>query len=473
MWATRQLGAGVDVRHHGVVRDRPSILHCDLDAFFAAVEQRDKPSLRGRPVVVGGLGRRGVVATASYEARAFGIHSAMPMAEARRRCPSAAFLAGRFPVYRAASDEVMAIMRGLTSLVEPVSLDEAYLDLAGAGERESDAALVAATLREQVRRSTGLTMSVGVGTSKLMAKLASEMAKPDGIEVVAPGTELELLSELPVRRLPGVGAATEQRLAGMGIRTVAQVRDLTDTELVAALGSAHGLGLAALAQAHDTRKVEPIREAKSVSVEDTFEDDVTDRVLLEAVLRRMVEHLSRRLRAHGTSGRTVTLKARNADFTTLTRSTTLPGPTDEVRTLAGPVLAMFDEVDLGLGLRLVGVGVSGLSPWTQPSLLDAADDESPHLDSQAASTPVAARPAPARRPAPPPSAPRWEPGADVVHEQRGRGWVWGSGRGRVTVRFETRDTEPGPVCTFDHLEPRLRLLAAGHSVGTAEGHEGR
>ena len=243
------------------VRSRPSILHLDLDAFFAAVEQRDKPSLRGKPVVVGGLGPRGVVSTASYEARVFGVHSAMPTAEARSRCPHAAFLAGRFSAYRAVSDIVMATLRDLSPLVEPLSLDEAFVDLDGGEPRELSVPVVrslAEHLRADIHERTGITASVGAATSKLMAKIASEHAKPDGLVMVEPGEELDLLHPLPIRALPGVGPATATRLTRMGVRTVGDLARTPEAELIDALGAAHGRGLHALAHARDDRPVSSI-----------------------------------------------------------------------------------------------------------------------------------------------------------------------------------------------------------------------
>ena len=245
------------------------MLHLDLDAFYAAVEQRDKPSLRGRPVVVGGLGPRGVVSTASYEARRYGVRSAMSMAEARRRCPQAAFLVGRFPAYRAVSEVVMAALRELSPLVEPLSLDEAFVDLAAGPSPDLSTAGVTATataLRREIREQTGLTASVGAATSKLMAKIASEQAKPDGLAVIAPGTELDVLRPLPVRSLSGVGPTTASRLTRLGVKTVGDLDRITEAELVDLLGEAHGRSLYRLARADDTRPVMAERESKSVSV---------------------------------------------------------------------------------------------------------------------------------------------------------------------------------------------------------------
>jgi DNA polymerase-4 len=417
-----------------VPRTSASILHLDLDAFFAAVEQRDKPSLRGKPVIVGGIGPRGVVATASYEARAFGVRSAMRTVEARARCPHAAFLGGRFSVYREASRRVMERLREESELVEPLSLDEAYVDLAAAPGFDHDRIdeLVADLRADIVRVTGGLTASVGVASSKLMAKIASELNKPDGVFVVAPGTEADLLGPMAVSVIPGVGPATNERLRQLGIATVNDVRRLSEDDLVRTLGAAHGASLWSLARAIDDRPVVAEREAKSLSVEDTFAHDVTDRTQLTQIVERMASTVTARLHRNGWSARTVTLKARRHDFTTLSRSTTLPAPTDSANTITGMATGLLKGIDLAGGLRLVGVGVSGLTDWVQPDLFEPAEDEPP-------AEPVAEAPV-----VPTP----WFPGQDVHHDEHGDGWVWGAGLGRVTVRFETRETKPGRVVTF-------------------------
>src|SRR3954447_6132786 len=291
-----------------------SVLHLDLDAFFAAVEQRDKPSLRGKPVVVGGVGGRGVVATASYEARRFGVHSAMSTREARSRCPHAAFLTGRFHAYRDASTVVMGLLREASPLVEPLSLDEAFVDLAAAGLDDLEVPSVTAfaeELRARVAHATGgLTASVGIGSSKFIAKVASDLDKPDGLVVVAPGTERELLRPMSVTVIPGVGPATAERLRRVGIHTVADLEEVSLEELVRLLGKAHGHGLFLLARAQDDRPVMPERETKSVSAEGTYDTDLTDRRLMEALVSRQAQNVAERLRKSGLSGRTITLKVR-------------------------------------------------------------------------------------------------------------------------------------------------------------------
>ncbi len=431
------------------MRPEPTILHVDLDAFFAAVEQRDKPSLRGKPVVVGGVGGRGVVATASYEARAFGVHSAMSTAEARRRCPNAAFLAGRFHAYRDASRAVMELLRSVGPLVEPLSMDEAFVDLESADLPDHSVTSVSAlgrTLKEQVHEVTGgLTGSVGIGSSKLIAKIASDLDKPDGLVVVAPGMERDLLRPMQVTVIPGVGPATAERLRRVGVHTVEELEQLTEEELVRLLGRAHGTGLFAMARAQDDRRVEPQREAKSVSVEDTYDTDHVDKRLLEALLDRQAAKVTERLRKARLSGRTVSIKVRLHDFSTLSRSATLPEPSDDGRQIARLARRMLAELDTSSGVRLLGVGVSGLATWIQEDLFADYEEETAVLDEV---TEAAALAAVSRHRG-------WVPGMDVVHAVHGRGWVWGSGRGVVTVRFETAETGPGRVLSFATDDPDL------------------
>lgn len=433
------------------MRAHASILHLDLDAFFASVEQRDKPSLRGKPVIVGGVGGRGVVSTASYEARKYGVHSAMSTREARARCPHAAFLTGRFDAYREASGLVMALLREVSPLVEPLSLDEAFVDLAAADLPDLELGTVSALaeeLRAQVRAQTGgLTASVGVGSSKFIAKVASELDKPDGLTVVPAGAEQELLRPMAVQVIPGVGPATAQRLRAAGIHTVADLEAVSEAEVIRLLGRAHGHGLYLLARAQDDRPVVPERETKSISVEDTYDTDLTDRKLMEGLLTRQARIVTGRLRKHGFSGRTVTIKVRLHDFTTLSRSTTLAGPTDSSALIGRLARGLLAEVDTSGGVRLLGVGVSGLADWIQDDLFGSVTTSEEDEDDAA----VAALP-PRRRVV-------WSPGMDVVHGTHGPGWVWGSGRGVVTVRFETASTGPGPVRSFAADDPLLKPAA--------------
>ena len=337
------------------------ILHVDLDAFYASVEVLHDPTLAGRPVLVGGTGPRGVVAAASYEARRFGIHSAMPMGRARRLCPEAVVLSPRFDAYGEASAAVMAILRSFTPLVEPLALDEAFLDVSGARRLFGSAPEVGAAIRARVRSETGLTASVGVGTTKLMAKLASEQAKPDGLLAVEPGTELDFLHPLPVERLWGVGPKTLARLQRFGVRSVGDLAALPESTLVGALGQAAGAGLHALAWNRDERRVEPDRETKSIGQEETFPRDVHALEPLRHEARRMAERVGRRLREKGLAGRTVTLKVRYHDFHTITRSATVPEPVSASPDIARLALGLLERVELGGGVRLLGVSVRNLT----------------------------------------------------------------------------------------------------------------
>ncbi|MDQ6526470.1 DNA polymerase IV [Nocardioides sp. LHD-245] len=439
------------------MRAHASVLHLDLDAFFAAVEQRDKPSLRGKPVIVGGTGGRGVVSTASYEARVFGVRSAMSTREARARCPHAAYLSGRFEAYRSTSAAVMAVLRACSPLVEPLSLDEAFVDLAQADLPDLEVATVTALaeeLRARVREATGgLTASVGIASSKFLAKIASDLRKPDGLVVIQPGTELDLLRPLHVSVIPGVGPATVERLRRAGVHTVAELERVSQDELVRLVGKAQGGALFHLARAEDDRPVVADRETKSVSVEGTYENDLTDRSQMAAIITRQAGEVAKRLRSSGLSGRTVTIKVRLYDFTTLNRSSTLPAPTDDPGTVARLARTLLEDLDTSGGVRLLGVGVSGLADWIQEDLFAA---EGPEPGAETPAEPE--EPEEAREPDQAGARWRsatWAPGMDVVHAEHGRGWVWGSGRGVVTVRFETADTPPGPVRSFRADDPDL------------------
>ncbi len=413
------------------VRNEPTVLHLDMDAFYASVEQLHKPSLRGRPVVVGWLGPRGVVATASYEARLHGVRSAMSMAEARRRCPQAVYLAPRFQAYSAISARVMDLLRELSPAVEPISLDEAFVDLAagisGGLDTQSVEAL-AARLKVDVRARTGLTASIGAGTSKLVAKIASDSGKPDGLIVVAPGEERALLDPLPVRALWGVGPASAERLRKIGVTRVGQLAELPAERLIALFGASRGRGLHELARGVDSRPVVADREIKSISVEDTFPVDLVDAGRLVSELDMLARRLAGRLRSRGRSGRTVTLKVRRHDFATIARSATLPGPTDNDTTIMDVARRLLESVEVEGGVRLLGIGVSSLAEVVQQDMFDSTQTEG----SSAHETPVEDQP-PAT----------WFPGCDVVHDRHGRGWVERIEQDAVTVRFETPDTPPG------------------------------
>jgi DNA polymerase-4 len=348
----------------------PTILHVDMDAFFAAVEIRRHPELRGRPVVVGGAGPRGVVAAASYEARAHGVHSAMPGVRARRLCPDAVFLPGDHAHYAEVSARVMAVFRRMTPLVEPISLDEAFLDVAGARRLLGSPVELAHRIRGEVLAEEGLTCSVGVARVKFLAKLASEAAKPratpdgprpgPGVVVVDPGHERSFLHPLPVQALWGVGPATLARLARLGITTVGHLAETPEPALVAALGRAAGLHLHALANVVDPRPVVADQAVKSVSHEETFARDLTRADLIGIELLRLADAVATRLRAAGTAGRTVGVKVRFGDFRTITRSSTLSEPTDATHEITRVARTLLDGIDVTQGIRLLGVSVTQL-----------------------------------------------------------------------------------------------------------------
>lgn len=434
------------------MRSTASILHLDLDAFYAAVEQRDKPSLRGKAVVVGGAGPRGVVATASYEARVFGVRSAMSGTEARRRAPNAAFLGGRFDAYRQSSRIVMQLLREVSPVVEPLSLDEAFVDLAGSGWDQTEIARHVEELRaELTRRTAGLTGSVGVGSSKFIAKLASEAAKPDGMRIIAPGAELDFIQDMPIRAIPGIGPATEGRLVTIGITTVADIRAADPAELVRELGRSSGESLYALSFARDSRGVEAQREAKSISTEDTFATDITDPERLREFLRRDARSVAARMHKAGVFARTISIKVRFGDFSTITRARSLGGATDRAETLIQVGEDLLREVDVREGVRLLGIGTSNFTAAAQEQLFGVDDDvaEATETTTRTGADSDVLTSGMRRR------SELYFPGTDIVHSELGRGWVWGSGLGRVTVRFETRETGPGPIRTFSVDDPAL------------------
>ncbi|MQS08315.1 DNA polymerase IV, partial [Streptomyces alkaliphilus] len=352
------------------MRRHPTVLHLDMDAFYASVEQASKPSLRGRPVVVGGLGPRGVVATASYEARRHGVHSAMPTARARRLCPHAAYLTPRFTFYREISTVVMDVLGDLSPLVEPLSLDEAFVDLAAgpAPADESGARAIGEEVRARIRARTGLTASVGLAGSKMLAKIASEQAKPNGLAVIPVGAERAFLEPLPIRILPGVGPVTGDTLRRAGITTAGDAVRAGEQELIRLLGRAHGTAVHTMATGRDERPVVAERDAKSISAEDTFDEDLTDRARLHTETLRLADRAVLRLRDAGRSARTVVLKIRFHDFTTLTRSETLRGATDDPLVVRESATRLLTAVGVGEGVRLLGVGLTGLTGFTQEDL---------------------------------------------------------------------------------------------------------
>ena len=372
------------------------ILHVDMDAFFVSVELRRRPDLVGQPVVVGGTGRRGVVAAASYEARRYGVHSAMPSAVARRRCAHAVFLPGDHALYSEVSAQVREIFDRYTPLVEPLSLDEAFLDVTGSIRLFGPAPQIAAGIRRDIRDELDLTCSVGVAPNKFLAKLASVEAKPvaspsgvdhgPGVVVVGAGQEQEFLRPLPVERLWGVGPVTLDRLHRIGVRRVYDLVAVDPAVLASALGRAQAEHLLALALGVDDRAVEPEREAKSISHEETFEANVTEPSELRTHLVRLADAVAARLRHAGVGARTLTAKVRFDDgFRTITRSTTCREPVDQAETIIAVLQPILDGIDPSPGIRLLGVGGSNLAAvHHQLTLEDAADDHVEHGAREAA-----------------------------------------------------------------------------------------
>ncbi len=342
-------------------RPAEPILHVDMDAFYASVEQRDDPSLQGRPVVVGGAGGRGVVAAASYEARRFGIHSAMPMVQARRRCPDLVIVGNRFDRYREVSAQVMDLLGDITPLVEPLSLDEAFLDVAGAVRLFGDPPRIGHLIRARVREQLDLPCSVGVGPTKSVAKLLSGKAKPDGLLHWTADEVVGRLRPLPVRDLWGAGPKTVERLESYGLDTVGRVADTDLRTLQRIVGDVAGTKLHQLARGEDPRRVTTTEPARSISAESTFDEDVDDAEELHRHVLRLGEKVARRLRAAGHAGRTITLRVRFASFETITRSKTLPSPTDRTHDIVTVATGLLDALRLErVRVRLLGVGVSNL-----------------------------------------------------------------------------------------------------------------
>jgi DNA polymerase-4 len=418
------------------------VLHLDMDAFFASVEQLTRPTLRGRPVLVGGLGGRGVVAGASYEARVFGARSAMPMHQARRLVGThAVVLPPRGVVYGVASRRVFQTIRAVVPVLEQLSFDEAFGEPAElAGATAADVDTFCEELRQRVRDETGLVASVGAGSGKQIAKIASGLAKPDGIRVVRRDEERVLLDGLAVRRLWGIGPVAEDKLHRLGIDTIGQLAALAESEVASILGATVGPALHRLARGIDDRPVAERAEAKQISAESTFAIDLTTLEQLREVTGPIAEQAHKRLLRDGRGARTVTVKLKKTDMTTLTRSATLPYATTEATTLAATARRLLlDPLEIG-PIRLLGVGFSGLTDVRQESLFPDLDQrEVQEATVGETRTPV---------PAPVVETGGWRIGDDVVHPELGHGWIQGAGHGVMTVRFETRASGRGLARTF-------------------------
>jgi DNA polymerase-4 len=333
-----------------------------MDAFYASVEQRDRPELRGRPVAVGGSSRRAVVAAASYEARTYGIHSAMPMARARHLCPDLAVVGLRMDHYREVSQQIRAVLEGHTALIEPLALDEFYLDVTALAATIAEAGRLARTMKEEIRARTGLVASAGVGPNKFVAKVASGLRKPDGLVVVEAAGVDDFLGPLPVSKVWGVGKVTEGKLSVLGIRTIADLRAADLPVLEGAFGKL-GLRIHQFAHGVDDRPVQVERQAKSVSNETTFEEDTRDLDVLREHLGKLALRVSERLQRRGLRGHTVVLKLTYSNFQHVSRHARLEGPSDDDRSIATTAEALLVRTEAGTRpVRLVGVGVTGLTP---------------------------------------------------------------------------------------------------------------
>jgi DNA polymerase-4 len=346
------------------------ILHVDMDAFYASIEQRDDAALRGRPVIVGGTGGRGVVAAASYEVRAFGVRSAMPMREALRRCPQAVCVQPRMSHYQAISRQIFAIFNEFTPLVQGLSLDEAFLDVTAGATLDGDGERVARQVKRRVRERTGLAASVGVAPNKLVAKIASDLEKPDGLVVVSAAEVNAVLDPLPVRRLSGLGAKTAARVEALGIRTLGQLR-LADAARLRTVFGRHAELVRQRAAGIDDRPVVPDRDEKQISAEETFDADIAEPARLRSELVQLADRIGARLRAKGLTASCVVVKIRRGDFATCTRQRHFEPPTQETQVLTTIALELFESwraSEPGSALRLLGVGVSGLAPASQLEL---------------------------------------------------------------------------------------------------------
>ncbi|WUD62524.1 DNA polymerase IV [Nocardia sp. NBC_00511] len=458
--AERQLRAGFAAAAPRGVGQRRWVLHIDMDAFFASVEQLTRPTLRGRPVLVGGMGGRGVVAGASYEARVFGARSAMPMHQARRLVGmSAVVIPPRGAVYGELSGQVFEALRARIPVLETLSFDEAFGEPAElAGATPDQVREFCEGLRTAVRERTGLVASVGAGSGKQLAKIASALAKPDGVRVISAAEQTGFLAALPVRKLWGIGPVAESRLRSLGIETVGAFAALPEAEASSILGGSIGVALHRLARGIDDRPVAERAEAKQISAETTYETDILTLAQLRPAIDSMAVAAHRRLTNDGRAARTVVLKLKRTDMSIVTRSSTLPYATEDLTTLtAAAQRSALDPAELG-AIRLVGVGFAGLSEIRQESLFpeldqavapDAAVSEEPTLGLADVPDPVVP---PATRSY---TTEIWYPGLDVEHAEFGHGWVQGAGHGVVTVRFETRSSGPGPARTFAAQDPAL------------------
>ena len=352
------------------------VLHIDMDAFYASVEEMDRPELQGKPVIVGGTSNRGVVSAASYEARKFGVRSAMPIFEARRKCPHGIFIPVRMARYQEVSRQVMHILEHYSPVIEQVSIDEAYMDVSGLERLFGPPLELATRMKREVKERTSLTCSVGIAPNKFLAKIASELRKPDGLTVIPPDEAEPFAASLPIEKIPGVGKKTVDRLKAMGVSRLGHVGDLPEQVLSRAVGK-FGRTLLAFARGEDDSPVVPYSDAKSISNEETLEENSDNPRILRKELLSLAENVGRRLRESGLAGSTVTLKLKRADFVLITRSLSLSKPTNSTNTLYKAGLRLLDEVELSGKFRLIGIGASKLVRTAEgQEQLELFDEES-------------------------------------------------------------------------------------------------
>jgi len=335
------------------------ILHIDMDAFYASVEQLDNPDLKGKCVIVGGLSSRSVVSAASYEARRFGVHSAMPIYQAKKKCPQGIFIRPRMNRYKAMSEKIMAVLKEFSPQVETVSIDEAYMDITGCERLHGEPREIATSIKNKIKESFNLTCSVGVGSNKFIAKIASDMDKPDGVTVIMPDQTFQFLENLPVHKVPGVGKSRLKQLEFMGIKTLSDVNKYSEKTILKRLGK-FGRRLWELSAGIDDSEVTPISRRKSVSAEETLLQNIDDKALLGNTILEQAQSVARQLRKKGVRAKTITLKIKHSDFKLVTRSATLPSPTQSSETIYQAALALLKKYPMKTKIRLIGVGVSGL-----------------------------------------------------------------------------------------------------------------
>ena len=350
------------------------ILHIDMDAFYASVEQLDDPALIGKCVIVGGTSSRGVVSAASYEARKYGVHSAMPIFQARKKCPQGVFIPPRMSRYKAVSRQIMALLKTYTPLVEPVSIDEAYLDISGCGQMFGDPETIALSIKQKIKDTVQLTCSVGVAPNKFLAKIASDMDKPDGFVIIPESKVKAFIENLPIRKVPGVGAMTHKKLDAMGIKTLGDVRRFSEASLIGRLGK-FGHRLFELASGSDESPVVPSPEHKSISSEETLAVNTSDKSFLNQYMLRQSEDVGRQLRKLALKAKTVTIKIKHGDFKQITRSHTIMAPTRSSETIYKEAKKLLDAYPMKNQVRLIGVGVSGLVSESAPTQLSLFENQ--------------------------------------------------------------------------------------------------